>query len=1850
MKPASVKLLSMIAALIFGSGLSSVYGLTEVDFTNNGTVISATTEYEVNSTNNESDVLVKPKGLTVLKTADASGLSIPNVAGDIINYTIRLDNIGLLELTDIQLVDSIIPAANLTLISGDFDNDNNLDADEVWLYTGSYAITQADLDTFGGGDGDIDNTVTVTTNEFAPVTDSAAVNISQSPDFEISKTVDQAFISMPDALSYTILVENTGNISLSGVTPVDTLPDGSTQTLSGPLADSGLPGLLDVGETWEYSVQYNVSQAEIDLGTNLVNQVSATTTETGSVVKTDSASTSIIKTPSMAVTKSVDQLNINAPTALNYSITIENTGNVTLNNVLPVDILPNGNTAVLTGPVADVGINGALDVNETWIYSAIYNATQTDIDNKTDLTNQISVTALETGLAVESASATTTITTEPSFTVEKTVDTASLSAPGTLSYDITVSNTGNVSLNNINLVDVLPNGTTATLLGPLSDTGLSGAIDVNESWTFTGSYDVSQSEIDLGTSRTNSVEVTSFETGNVSVGDVATTTIQRNPSYSLAKTVDLSTISTPSTLQYEIEVVNTGNTTLTNIELVDTLPDGSNGILLGPVGDGGISNALDVNESWIFTASYEVTQNDIDAGLTLMNVVDTNTTEAGAQTSEASTSVSQAPSISITKSVGETYYTVAGDIINYALAIQNTGNVVLSNVLVSDAIADSDGLSCALPMPFTLLPGQQNDCFVRHTVNTDDIQLTSITNQASVTSQDPASNPVNADSNIIMIDMQRIPPVATDDNIVSQLSAVAVVLSGAQNDLDANGDLSLSTVTLIDANAIDSDSDGDFDSLTVAGQGVWLVDNASGEVRFEPQAGFTADPTPISYQVSDATGLLSGIAQLSIDYPQNAPLAKDDYKQNLLTGSPDNPTVVNVLADNTNGPDTDPENDIDVQSVTFTSADASDSDSDGDADTLIVAGEGAWTIDNATADVTFTPEAGFLLDPTPVTYTVSDINGLVSNVALITIDYPQNAPVANDDGQYDQPLGEPVNIATVANDTDLDGNLDPASVQIIDPVTGDSVTVLTVPGEGSWSVHAVSGDITFIAESGFVQDPAPIQYTVKDTTGIESNPATITITFEEPVALEGIVWIDSDRDGVVDPDEERKSGWTLRVYNDSNVLVATALTDADGHYYIGDLIPGAFTVEFYNENNVFMDSQTTDGIVLAGMTVNLPLPVDPGGVVYDSISREPVAGVTLNIVNINGDLLHEDCVAGNQQSQTTLDDGLYSFHLNLGAHDTCPSEGLFEIEVASAPNNYHPNFSSIIRQEGAASCGDATLGCAVSATFDSDDDEGACTVDSIPGTNACEVQAQPDPPSEVQDTLYFVEFYFSSGDRNVVFNHLPLDARVNDAEILLSKSANKRSVSVGDLVEYTIVAENTKDVPAVDISIIDKPPSNFSLVAESIRLQKSGPDGEFDTGDDYSESLSVLDLSPIEFNEIDLQPLEQARLKYIMRVGVGVVAGEYANKASATGPGGLASNTVTATVQVKQDSVLGQATLIGKVFHDRDLDGAQDPAGATGIELRSEYYGDNSLLLSPLPGRNSVNEDPFVNVTTVNMPISQNNRFKVSTREGTRISVDEDGTITEAHVGDIARGLNSQDIRVCVSRTVGIPTDKNGNTPATGTPEDILQIAVRNYGVNEEGIPGVRLATVTGLLIETDAYGRYSIPDVAIGSTGIGRNFVLKVDPATLPQGSRFTTENPYVLRILNSSLNKINFGVRYPEVDPYKAKGNALCADPDNSQTTLQTVEVNIGSVFFNVNEATVRDDQRGIVLDMANKLREYGGGQIVIESHTDSSGSASYNLELSRKRAENIRKILSEHLGPDMMKLISVDVSAEAHEEYSK
>ncbi len=185
----------------------------------------------------------------------------------------------------------------------------------------------------------------------------------------------------------------------------------------------------------------------------------------------------------------------------------------------------------------------------------------------------------------------------------------------------------------------------------------------------------------------------------------------------------------------------------------------------------------------------------------------------------------------------------------------------------------------------------------------------------------------------------------------------------------------------------------------------------------------------------------------------------------------------------------------------------------------------------------------------------------------------------------------------------------------------------------------------------------------------------------------------------------------------------------------------------------------------------------------------------------------------------------------------------------------------------------------------------------------------------------------------------------------------------------------------------------------------------------------------------------------------------------------------------------------------------------------------------------------------------------------------------------------------------------------------------------ERGIPGVRLATVTGMLIETDGYGRYHVADVKSGGfASRGKNMILKVDDATLPKGATFTTENPRVYRITSGALNVIDFGVKLPKQERMTATRKVTKVTMKKSLVTVKK-SIKIGLIYFDSDQDCIRPDQVKTMRKIADKIKEYGTGSIMIEGNTDARAPVWYNKKLAYKRAQSVYEELRHYLGEELI-----------------
>jgi outer membrane protein OmpA-like peptidoglycan-associated protein len=102
-----------------------------------------------------------------------------------------------------------------------------------------------------------------------------------------------------------------------------------------------------------------------------------------------------------------------------------------------------------------------------------------------------------------------------------------------------------------------------------------------------------------------------------------------------------------------------------------------------------------------------------------------------------------------------------------------------------------------------------------------------------------------------------------------------------------------------------------------------------------------------------------------------------------------------------------------------------------------------------------------------------------------------------------------------------------------------------------------------------------------------------------------------------------------------------------------------------------------------------------------------------------------------------------------------------------------------------------------------------------------------------------------------------------------------------------------------------------------------------------------------------------------------------------------------------------------------------------------------------------------------------------------------------------------------------------------------------------------------------------------------------------------------------------------------------ARLAELEAKQTERGLV-VTLGDVLFEVDRAELKPGAERSLSELVQVLRENSNSTVVIEGHTDSTGTRSYNMSLSQRRADSVRnyligqgiaaqRITAAGLGPD-------------------
>ena len=259
---------------------------------------------------------------------------------------------------------------------------------------------------------------------------------------------------------------------------------------------------------------------------------------------------------------------------------------------------------------------------------------------------------------------------------------------------------------------------------------------------------------------------------------------------------------------------------------------------------------------------------------------------------------------------------------------------------------------------------------------------------------------------------------------------------------------------------IDPKTGDPVDSVTVEGEGTYTIED--GKVKFQPEPQFTGTATGVEVQREDTNGTpvkAKYTPTVTPVKPTGEDVTSEDVQGAEQNGTPKftpgNPDVAITITD------AQPAKLIDPETGKPT-----------DEKTVVIPGEGTYTIDPKSGEVTFQPEPQFSGQATGVTVQVKDANGTpveASYTPKVKGVTPTATPAKSKDIQGKPQTGLPefkggtVTVNGVPKTVEID---ETKALKLIDPETGEPTDEpVVIPGEGTYTIE--DGKVKFQPEPQF---------------------------------------------------------------------------------------------------------------------------------------------------------------------------------------------------------------------------------------------------------------------------------------------------------------------------------------------------------------------------------------------------------------------------------------------------------------------------------------------------------------------------------------------------------------------------------------------------------------------------------------------------------------------------------------------------------------------------------------------------------------------------------------------------------------
>jgi uncharacterized repeat protein (TIGR01451 family) len=545
-----------------------------------------------------------------------------------------------------------------------------------------------------------------------------------------------------DTIQYTFDVSNPGDVPLTNVAVSD--PKVGAVTCPQTILAAGAT------ETCSATTVYTITAADVTAGA-VDNIATATgTTPAGGTITTTPSTTSTPTTasaPGISIVKSASgPATYTVGEVVTYNFVVTNTGNVPLNTVSinETAFSGSGGSPVVNCPATTLAVGAQM------VCTAPYTLTTDDV-NDGSVTNTATATGIPTGSTTPITSTPSTvtipITPAPGLTVLKSASPTVVALAGqTVDYSFRVTNTGNVTLTGVTIDETAftGSGTVSAIVCPVT-TLVAGQVA-----TCTASYTVTQADVDAGGTVSNTATALGTPpTGTpvTSTPSTAVVTPTQSPALTVVKTADATVAEVGQVVTYSFLVTNTGNLTITDPEVAEGAFTGSGAIsaIVCPS-----STDLAPGDDVTCTATYTVTQADVDSGAISNAATVTGTTPGGGTTdpSDPSTAIvptDPAPALTVVKTADRQTISAVGQVVTYSFRVTNTGTATIINPTVAEGAFTGSGtlspLVCA-PGTTPLAPAASFVCTATYTVVAADLEAGNLANTATVSGTTPGGGPV----------------------------------------------------------------------------------------------------------------------------------------------------------------------------------------------------------------------------------------------------------------------------------------------------------------------------------------------------------------------------------------------------------------------------------------------------------------------------------------------------------------------------------------------------------------------------------------------------------------------------------------------------------------------------------------------------------------------------------------------------------------------------------------------------------------------------------------------------------------------------------------------------------------------------------------------------------------------------------------------------------------------------------------------------------------------------------------------------------------------------------------------------